>query len=531
VTRREARQREALLDALRGVHRRERAPAALRQSVVERFVAPSRGRLRPSAWPGSTWIRDTFTSVLTAAPLRSASLALTALVLVAWVGGALAPGLLSGASPLRSSGSSGMPGGDQAVLTVGPEPSGESRRAPGSVGPATAAGARGSNDEPLMSEPGARKSQLAPDLQCPIFEIPSGAMIAAMKTDLDSDATGLALHTFDMETFSCGPVARRYLELAPRGVGSKSGAPVLIVLHDAGQSAEWARMDRRWHFDDVARREGFILVYANAAPGSATNIQIGNSGSWQGDARTHPEVDDEDYLQRIVADLVLRHVIDGNNDVYLAGVGGGARMALMAAARQPQAYAGVAAFMPPEAQTIQPPTLEQPTRLARVLIVLDAKSSLDATGALAHRWSRALGISAAIRQRFWTLASNAPSPSKVLQMDAAMPASGSAAVRLMVVDEPVAPFRVSPAGRQPMPDPDPSRPRAVDGARDAWAFLSGADGVEPMTPEANMSEEPAPNRLTADGVSVLPDDVTDDFADPPMVFDGDVVKVPTDARR
>jgi poly(3-hydroxybutyrate) depolymerase len=339
------------------------------------------------------------------------------------------------------------------------------------------------------------------------------------------------LHTFDMETFSCGPIARRYLELAPRGVGSKSSAPVLIVLHDAGRSAEWARMDTRRQFEDVAQQEGFILVYANAAPGSATNTQIGNSGSWQGDSRTHPEVDDEEYLQRIVVDLLMRHVIDGNNDVYLAGMGSGARLALMAVAHHPRAYAGVAAFMPLEAQTIDVPTLEQPARLARVFFVLDAKSSLDrAALPLARRWSRALGISAAIRQRSWTATTGAAQTSPVLQVDAALPASGSAAVRLMVVDGALNPFAVSPGGRQPAPDAEPPRPWAVDGARGAWAFLSGADGVEPMAAEAMGSGAPASHGLAADGVSVLPDDVTDDFADPPMVFDGDVVQALPDAR-
>jgi predicted esterase len=524
--------RQALLDELRGLHRRERAPAALRQRVVERFVAPARGRPRLSTWPGWAWIRGAFAPQVVESPLRSAALALAALVLVASVGGPLAPRLASGWSLFggSSSSSSGVPAGDAPVLTVGPEPSGESRRALGGNDPATAAGAPGLHDEPLIGEPGGRASELAQHLQCPIFEVPSGARIAALETDLDSDASGLAPHTFDMETFSCGPIVRRYLELVPLGLGSKSRAPVLIVLHDAGGSAEQARVDTRWTFDDVARREGFILVYANAAPGFATNTQIGNSRSWQGEPRTHPEVDDEEYLQRIVTDLVLRDVIDGNNDVYLAGIGRGAKLALKAAARQPRAYAGVAAFMPPEAQTIEAPTLEQPARLTRVFLVLDAKSCLDETvRALAHRWSRALGISAVLRQRFWTVTSGAAPRSSVMQVDAAMPASGSAAVRLLVVDGPVDPFPVPPAGRRPEPDAQPSRPRAVDGARDAWAFLSGADRVEPMAPDAMMSEVPAPNELTADGVSILPDDVTD-FADPPIVFDGDVVRAPPGAR-
>jgi len=85
-------------------------------------------------------------------------------------------------------------------------------------------------------------------------------------------------------------------------------------------------------FDDEALIDGFILVYANAAPGAGTNPAIMNSGSWQTDGRANPEVDDQAYLERVISDMVQRGVIDGHNPLYLVGQAGGAAMALTAAA-------------------------------------------------------------------------------------------------------------------------------------------------------------------------------------------------------
>jgi poly(3-hydroxybutyrate) depolymerase len=349
-------------------------------------------------------------------------------------------------------------------------------------------------------------------------------MIAAAKTDVDGPASGLTLHTFDMVTPSCGPLTRRYLELVPPGLSSKSSAPVLVVLHDTGRSAELMRSDSRWRFDDVAKREGFILVYANAAPGPVTDVKLENSGSWQSDSRTHPQVDDEEYLQRVLGDLAVRRVIVGNNDVYLAGYGGGAMMALTAAARQPRAYVGVAAILPPQPEDIAPPVIDEPVRLSRALFVLDEKATLDEDNrSLARGWARALGITLPTRERHWRLGTRGAPASRVEQLDATLPASGSAAVRLLVVERPFDAFPAAFARVRPVQAAVQPGRRELDGASDSWAFLSGADSVQPMEGPA---DEPAP--LNPDGKSILPEDVG--FEEPAVVFDDDVVAPPDPSR-
>jgi poly(3-hydroxybutyrate) depolymerase len=340
-------------------------------------------------------------------------------------------------------------------------------------------------------------------------------MIASTQTNLDSRVSGVSLHTFPVETPSCGPLVRRYLLQVPSELGPKARVPVLIVLHDTGKSAEFLRLDARWHFADLAKREGLVLVYANAAPGADTDVAIGNSGGWQSDPRTHLEVDDEEYLQRILSDLVVRHVIDGDNDVYLAGMGGGARMALTAAAHQPGAYAGVAAFMPTRTEDIDPPRFVAPAHLSRVFLVLEAEGALaDGPRTLARRWAAAFGISRSPRQQHWQLGTSSRRQASVEQLDLALPASGSAAVRVLVVDGPFDPFPPAFAGAPRALHPGEPPPRVLDGA---WAFLSGADGAEPLP--ADLPE----HRMLVDGVDVLAEDV-DGSADPPLVFHDDIVK-------
>ena len=207
-------------------------------------------------------------------------------------------------------------------------------------------------------------------------------------------APGLTVHTFEQQTFTCGPLTRRYLEHLPPRLEARSSAPVLLVLHDAGESAEAMHAQRaRLDFERVAEEKDAIVIYANAAPGHATDVAVPNSGAWQTDSRTHLEVDDVEYLGGVLADLEVRHVIDGNNDVYLAGYGDGAAMALDAAVRS-SGYVGVAAFQPSNL-ALASPDVRRGSRLSRVMLVYrmpprasaaDWRTSLSM---IARRWSTA----------------------------------------------------------------------------------------------------------------------------------------------
>jgi predicted esterase len=515
--------RAALLDGLRRSHRAEGAPAQLRQRVLDRLGEeqashPELGGRWSSRWLSSVsgglsravslavWAgqsRAGSSSTTWDAARRPVRLGLPLLALVAVALPALL--LVSRSSELRQ-------------LALGPEPPAELRPV---------------QPRPEPSEARAARAEQHP---CPLSAMPAGAAIRPRITDVnDQRYFGVVVHAFDMEMPSCGTITRRYLAVLPEVRKPRATAPVLLVLHDTGQSAETMRVNEtRWHLDEMAKREGFIVVYANAAPGAATRVDVANSGGWATDERTHPEIEDDVYLQRVVNDLIARELIGGANDVFLLGYGGGATMALDAAARQPLAYAGVAAFMPRGPEYIEPPVPRNAQRLSRVLFVLSAQSRLAPdlplqalVPALATRWGQGLDIARAPLQRRWQLGMSSAPTASVQQLDVAMPASGSAAVRVLVLDPAIDPFSVAPVGpRLSGEGRRSSEPPRFDGARQAWAYLTGAEGTDPSVP----SEPYFGDRLAegfAEAHSVPGDDTDDmgeDFDVPSVVLEEDVVK-------
>lgn len=233
---------------------------------------------------------------------------------------------------------------------------------------------------------------------CPLEAVARDARIVPDETWAELTEQ-LTLHVFEQETTSCGPVTRRYLSYVPGTLEHPSDAPVLIALHGSGANAESFRelMTLR-RFEELAERDGFIVVYGNAAPGAHTDPQVDNSGSWRQDFYDDGQVDDIDYLLQVVDDLEQRGLTRSNNDIYLTGLSNGGGMVLHAATRAQQHFAGIAALMPfagwePDAE----PQLDG-SGLKRVLIGYAPDDPGMPAGygevlrSLPARWGRALGI-------------------------------------------------------------------------------------------------------------------------------------------
>jgi pimeloyl-ACP methyl ester carboxylesterase len=299
-----------LLAELRELHQSEHAPAELERSVLERVLparnkVPLRARLR--AW----WSR---------VPLGIAVLSAAASVAV--LGGVYLtlPGVHE---PSRE------PIGDDHIA-LGREPAKEAAR-----------DARGA-------------------VRCPIDDLPPGFAYEATRSDMAVALTGLELDTFAMPIPGCPDLVRRSLSYVPQGL---TRGPVLIVLHDGGDSAESVRALRtQGSFEALAERDRFIVVYANAAPAVGP---FPNSGVWQTDLGANRAIDDVGYLARVVERLGQR----AGPDVYLVGYGSGAQLALEAAAQHPERYAGVAALLPDKLNHSRPPARPANTRLKRLLFV------------------------------------------------------------------------------------------------------------------------------------------------------------------
>jgi predicted esterase len=406
----------ALLDDLRRAHRYERAPADLRRRMLERFDAADDVRKGASSKGSSVPFWPGLRVLLP-------GLALLAVVAVLW---------------------------SRPPLALGPEPAGT----------------------------GSRLASSGSERPCPLDEVPRGATLRPRLTSPDVSQDGLSVHTFGMATGRCGVLERRYLQYVPRALKHPTRAPVMILLHDGGSSAERLRVDHtRWYFDAAAEHGKLVLVYANAAPSAATSAGIINSGGWQTDEHAHPQLQDHAYLARILDDMGERGVIAGDNDVFLVGYGAGAAMALAAAAQRPDLYAGVAAFMPFGMYAAEPPREVEKRRLSRALFVLydepavgPGKSPL----AVAEQWAIALGVPLAVAQAQRMVSPPETYPG-VKQLDIAAPASGGPAVRVTILNGSIDPF--------PMPGPQPpfarqlTRSWSFRGADEVWAFLTG---VEPL---------------------------------------------------
>ncbi|HTV18612.1 MAG TPA: hypothetical protein VMG12_08080 [Polyangiaceae bacterium] len=426
------RQRQALLDELRRQHRAEPAPEALRRRLLERAERGEEGfravpREQRLDWRSlSRW----FGGVERPRVALGAVAALGVAVALRWGWSA---SLSERAGTIASA----------PELAVGPEPRG-----------APAPHAEPAAPSLSTDESGVLARGMSVRMQpCPLTELPPGAVIMPQKLG----APGLMVSTFEQQTLSCGPITRRYLQQRLPVLPKRTHAPVLILLHDAGESAELMFAREGFDYERIARESGALLIYANAAPGAATNPSVANSGSWHTDPRTSLQVDDEDYLRGIIADLTVQHVIDGENDVYLIGYGEGGAMALQAAARR-AGYPGVAAFSPSNRASIEPSPERIGGRLTRVMLVLDSSSPWR-TGMprVARRWASALGLQPKVVGRVRKFG-DAEEPLGVLQqLDASLPATGSPGVRLYLV-----------AGAVERPPT----------ARLAWEFLTGADGAQ-----------------------------------------------------
>jgi poly(3-hydroxybutyrate) depolymerase len=335
------------------------------------------------------------------------------------------------------------------------------------------------------------------EARLPVPDCPQRRMHYAKQTDPDVLRAGLTLHTFETDTESCGAITRRYLEYVPKKLPKDSPAPVLLLLHSGPDRAEGMRsIQTRRGFERLARRDGFIVVYASAVPSNDSDPNVPNEGRWRTQGFYNPQVNDEEYLQQVVEDMLTRRVIDGTNPVFLVGHAQGASMALEAAAHRPEFYAGVAAVMAYSFPPLGPEAVPG-TRLSRALFVTQ-----DAIGRLrTDAWAEALGVPRGeiVEPRVIQLpdrviegkghASGGPiadstRESTVQRIEMRSPDRDGPAVRL---------FDISHAGHfWPTPAPHDSerlielygfRNEDIDTAEEIWSFFSSKDPIEPKVLE------------------------------------------------
>ena len=143
---------------------------------------------------------------------------------------------------------------------------------------------------------------------------------------------------------------RRYLLHVPAGLDPARPAPLVMMLHGAGGSAEVAARAYGWR--ELADREGFIAVFpegtrpdlARATTARADmpmrNPRLWNDGSGRGPAGRR-KVDDISYLAAVLDDVARRCAVDLDR-VYCTGFSNGASMTFSAGVQLSDRFAAVA---------------------------------------------------------------------------------------------------------------------------------------------------------------------------------------------
>lgn len=419
---------------LRRDHRHERAPTPLRERLLERLDVVERRASETPALP----------RVLSArwrAPLGFGLAA--ALLALVWMRLPTSGGLASG--------------------RLGPEPIADAIR----TRPA----------EPRL----AADIPTAPPRPCPLEELLGGlapdALADTPPPPTDADRWGLSWRTLRLPTPSCGSLPRHFLQLVPPGTPPIYRGPVLILLPGMG-SPESLAIETRWYFEGLAREKQAVTVYAKALQEPRPSTPSVLVGGWQTDTGAHPQVDDHEYLDRIILDLSRRGIIGGGNEIWLVGKGSGAVMALAAAAHHPERYTGVAALSPQRLDIRPKQELSRPRmarRLSRVLFMIEGAPDDVFRGELetsAKQWARALGVTpspSSLARRAVT----SPRVPGLHQIDIGTAENGAPGVRILTLDPGLDPFPPPGAADPVSLAASRQRPHAINGAEEVWKFLGG----------------------------------------------------------
>jgi polyhydroxybutyrate depolymerase len=114
--------------------------------------------------------------------------------------------------------------------------------------------------------------------------------------------------------------------------------PVIINLHGGGGDAK--AQQRYSHMDDVADREGFLVIFPNGTGPLDDRLLTWNAGTCCGWAQKN-QVDDVGFIRALIEDLARRVPIDRTR-IYATGLSNGAMMAYRLAVEAPDLITAIA---------------------------------------------------------------------------------------------------------------------------------------------------------------------------------------------
>src|ERR1035441_5005124 len=141
--------------------------------------------------------------------------------------------------------------------------------------------------------------------------------------------------TLTRGTMTVGGLNRTYRTYLPRGLAK--GAPLVLVMHGAGENGARMRIETGYGFEILADQHGFAVVYPNAYEGYWDVCNIVGDVSANG-----LNIDDVGFLTRMADKLVSEIGIDPGR-VFAAGSSRGGFMAYRLALEAPSRFLAVAA--------------------------------------------------------------------------------------------------------------------------------------------------------------------------------------------
>jgi polyhydroxybutyrate depolymerase len=136
-------------------------------------------------------------------------------------------------------------------------------------------------------------------------------------------------------TFAVGGLQRTYRTYVPRGLAK--GAPLVLVMHGAGENGAQIRIETGYGFERLADEHGFAVAYPNAYEGYWDVCNIVGDFSANGVI-----IDDVGFLTGLVDKLIIEIGVDPGG-VFAAGSSRGGFMAFRLALEAPSRFRAVAA--------------------------------------------------------------------------------------------------------------------------------------------------------------------------------------------
>ncbi len=163
-------------------------------------------------------------------------------------------------------------------------------------------------------------------------------------------------------------VERQYLIYVPTTYSSEHPVPLLLALH--GGSGNAKQFEDETGFNQIAQREGFIVVYPDGLGSFKYSLHVWNSGYIK--VASNMGTDDVGFLAALIANLEETYSIDTSR-VYLTGHSNGGMITDRMAAEHPELFAAIAPVSSsiggkatPNSPTYTIPTPSQPVTVIRV---------------------------------------------------------------------------------------------------------------------------------------------------------------------